>query len=263
MPGTQAALSSGRARRRILQSATVPTPPKPETAPAARLRVAPALLARIPLLAGLPEQILAQLSAEIRLVSFAKRQFVMHKGARDTDLLFLLEGRLLVVDISPEGRQTGLNFISPGDFFGELASIDGLPRSATVVAAAPSMVGVLPKNAARKLIFGIPMVAERMLKHVSLKLRASTEYRVLLGIPNAFCRVYSLLRMLARPDPGKLITIENMPTHEQIGLMTNTSRETVTRALQVLYEQGIMEKDGRRSILRNPPRLLELIREHQ
>ena len=246
-----------------MQSVTLPTPPKPEIAPAARLRVAPALLAKIPLLAGLPEQILTQLSSEIRLVSFARRQFVMHKGARDTDLLFLMEGRLLVVDISPEGRQTGLNFISPGDFFGELASIDGLPRSATVVAAATSLVGVLPKHAARKLIFEIPTVAERMLKHVSLKLRASTEYRVLLGIPNAFGRVFCLLRLLARPDPGKLITIENMPTHEQIGLMTNTSRETVTRALQVLYEKGIMEKDGRRAIVRHPERLSELIREHQ
>lgn len=244
-------------------SATLPQQSELEPAKRSKLRVAPTSLGRIPLLAGLPEGILAQLSAEIRLSTYAKREFVMHKGARDTDLLFLLEGRLLVVDISPEGRQTGLNFISPGDFFGELASIDGLPRSATIVAAAQSLVGVLPKTAARKLIFGIPMVAERMLKHVSLKLRASTEYRVLLGIPNAFCRVYSLLRMLARPDPGQLITIENMPTHEQIGLMTNTSRETVTRALQVLYEQAILEKDGRRSIVRNPARLLELIREHQ
>ncbi len=226
-------------------------------------RIPAAVLARIPLLSGLPQETLDELSAEIRPVRFAKRDFVMHKGDRDTDLLFLLEGRLLVVDISPEGRQTGLNFISPGDFFGELASIDGLPRSATIVAAAPSLVGVLPKIAAGKLIFGSPTVAERMLKHVSLKLRASTEYRVLLGIPNAFCRVYSLLHMLARPDPGKLITIENMPTHEQIGLMTNTSRETVTRALQVLYEQGVMEKDGRRAIVRDPSRLLELMREHQ
>jgi CRP-like cAMP-binding protein len=243
---------------------TVRLQPKPDALPAANRveRIGAATLGKIPLLADLPEEVLAELSAEIRPVRYAKREFVMHKGDRDTDLLFLLEGRLLVIDISPEGRQTGLNFISPGDFFGEMASIDGLPRSATIVAAAQSLVGVLPKQAARKLIFGSPKVAERMLKHVSLKLRASTEYRVLLGIPNAFCRVFSLLRILARPDPGKLLTIENMPTHEQLGLMTNTSRETVTRALQVLYEQEILEKDGRRAILRRPDRLAELIREH-
>lgn len=226
-------------------------------------RLSAGALAKIPLLADLPKATLDELAGAMRVVRYAKREFVMHKGDRDTDLLFLLEGRLLVVDISPEGRQTGLNFISPGDFFGELASIDGLPRSATVVAAAASVVGLLPSHAVRQLILSSPTVAERMLRHVALKLRASTDYRVLLGIPNAFCRVYSLLNMLAKPDPGRLITIENMPTHEQLGLMTNTSRETVTRALQVLYEQGIIEKDGRRAIVRLPQRLAELMREHQ
>lgn len=221
------------------------------------------VLAKIPLFADLPEDLLSKFAVEMRSARYAKREFVMHKGDVYTDLLFLIHGRLLVVDISPEGRQTGLNFISPGDFFGELASIDGLPRSATVVAAAPSMVAVLPRQAARKLIFGNPIVAERMLKHVSLKLRAATEYRVLLGIPNAFGRVYSLLHMLAKPDPGNLLTVENMPTHEQIGLMTNTSRETVTRALQVLYGQAILEKDDRRAIVRAPDKLLQLMQEHR
>lgn len=146
-------------------------------------RLSAGALAKIPLLADLPKATLDELAGAMRVVRYAKRDFVMHKGDRDTDLLFLLEGRLLVVDISPEGRQTGLNFISPGDFFGELASIDGLPRSATVVAAAASVVGLLPSHAVRQLILSSPTVAERMLRHVALKLRASTDYRVLLGIP--------------------------------------------------------------------------------
>jgi len=226
-------------------------------------RVAVNVLAKIPLLAELPEDLLKELAAETKPVRFAKREFVMHKGDAHTDLLFLLEGRLMVVDITKEGRQTGLNFIIPGDFFGELASIDGLPRSATIVAAAPSVVAMLPRHTARKLIFCNPIVAERMLKHVSLKLRASIEYRVLLGIPSAFGRVFALLHMLAVPDSGNLLTIENIPTHEQIGLMTNTSRETVTRALQVLYEQKILEKDDRRGILRSPEKLTALLQDHK
>ncbi len=244
-------------------SATVPPPAEPTHAPHDGEPIGASALAKIALLSGLPEEVLSELASVVRRVRYSKREFVIHKGDRNIDLLFLLEGRLMVYDITPEGRQTGLNFVSPGEFFGELASIDGLPRSATVVAAAPSVVGVLPMQAARKLIFGNPIVAERMLRHIALKLRASTEYRVLLGIPNAFCRVYSLIHMLAKPDPGKLLTIENMPTHEQIGLMSNTSRETVTRALQVLYEQGVIEKDGRRAIIREPQLLQNLMREHQ
>lgn len=230
--------------------------------PAQADKISAAALGRIPLLEGLDAALLGSVAAEMRLAKYGKRDFVMHKGDRETDLLFLLEGRLLVVDISPEGRQTGLNFITPGDFFGEIASIDGLPRSATVMAVAPSVVALLPKHAARKLIYENPAVAERMLRHIALKLRASTEYRVIIGIPNAFSRVYSLVQMLARPGLGNLVTIENMPTHEQIAIMTNTSRETATRAMNTLAEQGIVEKDGRRVILRDPAKLVDLIQRH-
>jgi DNA-binding transcriptional regulator YhcF (GntR family) len=61
--------------------------------------------------------------------------------------------------------------------------------------------------------------------------------------------------MLAKPDPGKLMTIEDMPTHEQIALMVNTSRETVSRAFQVLNDEQVVEKDNRRLIIRFPDKL--------
>ncbi len=219
----------------------------------------PELLARIPLLQGLEENLLNELSKLMQIKELAKRDNLMHKGDEARELFFLLEGRLLVVDVSPEGRQTGLNFIEPGDFLGELAVIDELPRSATVLAIAPSKVAALSKQLARKLLFGHPLIAERMLKHISLKLRASTDYRAILGIPNAFQRIFSLMELLGKPDPGKLITIENMPTHEQIALMVNTSRETVTRAMQILNDEKVVEKDNRRLIIRFPDKLHVII----
>lgn len=212
-------------------------------------------LTKIPLLQGLEMPVLEEIVPRLHVKRFSKRECLIHKGEKSEDLMFLLEGRLLVVDVSTEGRQTGLNFLMPGDFFGELAVIDELPRSATIQAVVPSVVAVLPKIAARKLIFANPVIAERMLKHIALRLRASTDYRALIGIPNAFQRVFSLMVILAKPDAGKQLTIENMPIHEHIALMTNTSRETVTRALQLLHEQKVIEKDNRRIILRLPEQL--------
>jgi CRP-like cAMP-binding protein len=171
-------------------------------------------LAKIPLLQALEPELLAQLAAAMQLKELAKQDFLMHKGERGDELVFLLEGRLLAVDITPEGKQTGLNFLTPGDFLGELAIIDDLPRSATVVAIAPSMVALLPKAHAKKMIFENPVIAERMLRHISLKLRATTDFRALLGIPNAFQRVLSLMEMLAKL-PNKTISAEggiNMST---------------------------------------------------
>ena len=71
----------------------------------------------------------------------------------------------------------------------------------------------------------------------------------------------SFVQMLARPDPGRLLTIENAPTHQHLALMVNSSRETVSRAFQVLFEQGVLEKDNRRLIVRDPKRLAQLSQE--
>lgn len=213
------------------------------------------VLAKIPLLHALKPELLAQLSSVIQLREVVKQDCLLHKGDQGNGLIFLLHGRLLVVDVTPEGKQIGLNFLVSGDFLGELAIIDNLPRSATVVAVTTSQVAILPKAHAKRLIFENPIVAERMMQHVALRLRASTDYRTLLGIPNAFQRVLSLMQMLAKPDPGKLMTIEDMPTHEQIALMVNTSRETVTRAMQVLNDEKVIEKDNHRLIIRFPNKL--------
>lgn len=219
------------------------------------------LSSNISLFQGLNAKLLSELDALMHVKEFAKKDYVVHKGERGENMLFLLEGRLIVMDENAEGRQTGLNFIEPGEFLGELAVIDELPRSASVMAIAPSKVALLSKVHARKLIFNHPLVAERMLKHLALKVRATTDFRALLGIPNAFQRIFSLIHLLGKPDPGKLITIENMPTHEQIALMANTSRETVTRAIQILNDNKVIEKDNRRLIIRFPDKLNIIIQQ--
>jgi CRP-like cAMP-binding protein len=219
----------------------------------------PARLEKIPLLNGVGDEALTALARVMHPVEVGKRGFVVHKGESGDALFFLLTGRLLVVDIADDGRQVGLNFLLPGDFFGEIALVDGLPRSASVQAVVTSEVAALPKQQARELIFRNPLVAERMLRHLALSVRAATDFRTLLGVPNAIQRVIMLVQMIARPDPGRLVTIENMPTHEQVALMANTSRETVTRALHVLFEQAVIEKDNRRLIVRKPVQLQELI----
>lgn len=218
-------------------------------------------LKKIPLLEGLDDQVAREIIGAMRYVAFSKGNYVVRKGEQSEDLFFLLSGRLLVVDESADGRQVGLSFLTSGDFFGELSVIDGLPRSASVMAVAPSVVGILPKGRAQSLIYETPQVAERMLKHIAFRLRASTDYRSILGIPQAFQRVAALVQLLSKPDPGKLFTIENMPTHQHLALMINSSRETVSRALQILFEQGVLEKDNRRLIIRQPEQLKKLAEE--
>ncbi|MDR2450920.1 MAG: Crp/Fnr family transcriptional regulator [Candidatus Accumulibacter sp.] len=212
-------------------------------------------LQHIPLLAGLPSQTLARMGQAMTFRSYPKGAYVLHKGDEGTYLLFLLSGRLRVMDLMEDGREVGLSFLLPGDYTGELSIIDGMPRSASVVAAEPSLLAFLHRARAQELIYTQPLVAERVLRRTVAKVRQASGYRMMLGINNAFQRFFTLICQMAAPGPGGLVVIENLPTQQEIAAIINTSRETVSRALHVILKKGIVEKDMRRLIVRNPDAL--------
>jgi len=209
-------------------------------------------LSKLPLLAGVDEAVLQKMAQVLQVRTAARGQPILHKGGPADHLLFLLSGRLQASDITEDGREIGLSFLMAGDYFGELSVIDGLPRSATVVAIEPSMYALLPRQQALELMHNNPLVAERMFKRLALGIRRASTYRMILGIPNAFRRVFALLDYLAREHPGGLVVIDQLPTQQEISIMVNTSRETVSRAIHVLIERGVVEKDLRRLIVRQP-----------
>jgi CRP/FNR family cyclic AMP-dependent transcriptional regulator len=132
-----------------------------------------------------------------------------------------------------------------------------LPRSATVVACEPSIYALLPRLHALDLMHNNPLIAERMFKRLATGIRRASNLRTILGIPAAFQRVYALLDFLSQKSPGGLVVIERLPTQQEISIMINTSRETVSRAIQALIQRGVVEKDLKRLIIRQPEVLRE------
>lgn len=214
-------------------------------------------LNRLALLEGVDEATLKKIAGVLQVRTADKGQAILHKGGTGDYLVFLLSGRLQAVDLTEDGREIGLSFLIAGDYFGELSVIDGLPRSATVVACEPSIYALLPRAQALELMHNHPLIAERMFKRLAAGIRRASDFRTILGIPNAFQRVYALLDYLAKISPGGLVVIEKLPTQQEISIMINTSRETVSRAIQVLIQRGVVEKDLRRLIVRKP----EILRE--
>lgn len=215
-------------------------------------------LRKIPLLSDLPPEELGRVAADMRLRQYAKRETVINKGSSGDALLFLLAGQVQVVDVTEDGRAIGLNLLQPGDFFGEIAVIDGGARSASVTALTEAVVAFLPRATALWLFSHCAPVAERILQHMARKIRRESEFRALLSIHNAFRRVYALLNLLKQVHPGGIVVVENLPTQQDIAIMVNTSRETVSRAMTHVLEQGIVEKDMRRLIIRKPEALTQL-----
>jgi CRP/FNR family cyclic AMP-dependent transcriptional regulator len=216
-------------------------------------------LRKIPLLADLSEEEMARVRADIRVRQYVKREIVLQKGASGDSLLFLLSGQLQVIDITEDGRAIGLRMLAPGDFFGEIAVINGSLRSASVIALTPVLVALLPRATALHLFSHSPPVANTMLRFLAEKVQRDSEFRALLSIHNTSKRIYTFLELLKEKKPDDDVeVVENLPTHQDIANMINTSRETVTRTLLTLVQQGIIKKGAHRLIIVNPEALQKL-----
>lgn len=203
-------------------------------------------LRNIPLLAELTQEEMELVRADLRIRPYAKRDVVLHKGGSGDGLLFLLSGQLQVIDVTEDGRAIGLRMLVPGDFFGEIALINGSTRTASVVAMSTVLVAFLPAPTALHLFSHSPPVARMMLRYLAQKIQRDSEFRALLSINNTTKRIYSFLTLMLRTGLDGTDVVENLPTHQDIANMINTSRETVTRALLTLVQQGIIEKEPNR-----------------
>lgn len=215
-------------------------------------------LRKIPLLANLTPEEMQKVKADLRFKQFNRRDVVLQKGGVGDGLLFLLSGQLQVVDVTEDGRAIGLRMLKEGDFFGEIAIINGSTRTASVVALSNVIVAFLPSATALYLFAHSPNVASMILRHLASKIQRDSEFRALLSINNTTRRIYAFLELSKKTMPGNLEVVENLPTHQDIAMMINTSRETVTRALLQLTQQGIVEKDLHKLIIRKPDELQKL-----
>ena len=105
-------------------------------------------------------------------------------------------------------------------------------------------VASLPREEARTLMLSTPAVAERVTTRLAERLRTVSAQRTLLGVPNPAQRVCAqLIQLSVKIADGRMV-ITHAPTHQEIAIMVNTSRETVTRVFQVLQARGILKREG-------------------
>lgn len=216
------------------------------------------LLHQFALLQPLPREALAPLSARMSLRSFARRAMVVSKDSRTQELGFLVDGRLQGVDFTVDGRSVGLYFVDPGDYFGELSLVDGKPPSEFVVAAVKSTVAFLDADSARELILGHPALAQAVMARLAERVRNVMAQRTLLSLPNPFQRLCVLLLQLPWRNASGVTEVDQAPTHQELAIMINASRETVTRAFQTLFVTKVLVREGNALRLMQPALLKDM-----
>lgn len=203
-------------------------------------------LTRFPLLKDLPDPFRESLAAVMEIRTLPRRGVAVKKGWGGEGMGFLLDGALQGVDFTLDGREVGLYFVVPGDYFGELAVCDQKPNPEFLIAMTKTTYLHLPQEPARQLLFSSTAIAQQIMMRLAARVRAGVVQRNLLSLPNPVQRLCAQLLLMVQSSEG---VIDFAPTHQELAIMINTSRETVTRAVQVLQTRSVLKRDGGRIVI--------------
>jgi CRP/FNR family cyclic AMP-dependent transcriptional regulator len=204
-------------------------------------------LRRVPIFGGVDDDNLLKIANITSEKTYSKKNIVFHEGDYGDALYVIKNGRIKIAKVAIDGREKTLTILKSGDFFGEMAIFDDMPRSAT----AESMdndVRLLSINKTdfERLIIENPSIAIRIMKDLTRRIRQVNEQVQDLAFKDVHGRVASTLFNLLKtekdtskdPDRDNLNSLKM--THQDLANMVGSSRETVTRALNRLQDEGII-----------------------
>lgn len=202
-------------------------------------------LAAVPLFANIPQPELVKLAAMARQENYAKNAEIMAEGDRSSGLYILLSGKVKVVLRSEEGKEIILAILNPTEFFGEMALLDEAPRSADIVAMAPTTVLVIAKSEFKNWLQRQPEMAFVIIKTLAQRLREADRKIGDLALMDVYGRVARALMGMAKEDSqGRMVVSENL-SQQSLADIVGASREMVSRTLKDLAQVGHIWFDGK------------------
>lgn len=172
------------------------------------------------------------------------REQIIGRDSETRDVFFIIEGSVRIANYSLSGQMITLNDLSAGAHFGELAALDGLPRSASAQALTESRLASLAPDLFLEMLKTHPSIAIRVMRHLAGIVRASTDRIMDLSTLAANNRVLAeiLRRVHLSLDDGGPAAISPVPKFGDLASRVSTTRETVSRVINDMVRQGILER---------------------
>ena len=202
------------------------------------------VLVELPLLAKLPHDDLRSLASIARVQNFRTGAVIFRQGEPGDSLHAIVEGSVRIDVVSPSGAETMMSLMGPGECFGELAILDGRPRSANATAVQPTKTLVVTRADFIHWLADKPRSALLLLETMSLRLRSTNEAFVDLAFFDLSHRLARRILRLAEPrDATGMLRHGARLTITQSGLasMLGVSRESVNKQLGHFAERGWIE----------------------
>ena len=221
-------------------------------------------LGRIPLLKDVPPEALGQLARCLRRRTFHRGEVIFHQGDPGDTMHLVRSGRVKVVLPAETGDEAVLAIIGPGDCFGELAVIDGGPRSASVVAMEQVETLMLGRQDFLSFFRSNMAAAEQLVVNLARIIRRVNEDvadLAFLDLPGRLAKkLLDLADSHGEPiDGGKGVEITVPLTQEELAGMIGATRPSVNKVLGWYEDQGAIQRRGRKIAILKPDMLRQRV----
>jgi CRP-like cAMP-binding protein len=215
-----------------------------------------AFLRNHPIFSALGPELLRQLQAHALEQLVERGQTVFSKGDVGTSLFAILEGQVKVVSFSMQGKNAVLNFLGPGDIFGEIALLDGGARTADVTAVTNCKLIVIDRRDFLPLLHSKPHIAQKLIEILCARLRNTSrqlEEVMFLDLSGKLAK--TLLRMSnpkAAPGNRKVLLTQN-----EIAQIIGASRESTNKQLREWEDRKWLRIERGGLVLLSPQALMD------
>jgi CRP/FNR family transcriptional regulator/CRP/FNR family cyclic AMP-dependent transcriptional regulator len=219
-------------------------------------------MAAAPLLASTPTAVVGALAKRGGVRRYRRSTYLFHQGDESPEVFFLLSGRIELSSLSSGGHRQLHTTIETPQFFGELGVLGEMPRTGDALALEESTVWAAHGEDFLAFLGEEPTVTRAILQALARQVQSHEAFVEDLLFLDLKGRVAKRLLQLVSPSleelPPEGAVIPAVVTHADLASLCGGSRENVTRILSEFQRRGLLERDGRRFVLRKPSGLAKL-----
>lgn len=217
----------------------------------------------IRLLSGLPPRSLTRIAERCRWTEHAAGETVIQQADRSNDVYFLTKGKAKAVIYSAGGKAVAFRDIAAGDTFGELAALDGAPRSASIEATEDCTLASLAAADFWSVLDSEPEMRRRLFRQLVANIRSLSDRVYEFSTFAVANRIQAELLRLSRDGEiaGGGAVVTPHPKHTDIAERISTHREAVAREFSRLRELGLIDRQGDTLVIKDTARLARMVAE--
>lgn len=209
------------------------------------------MVEKIPIFASLDKDTLDYLKNVAVSKTYPKNTVLFTKGDETNALYIIEKGKVKSLLMDEEGREMTLNIHGPGECFGEIALIDGQPRSATMMTKEATRVVLIYKKDFLYVLQSNQNFTMNLMNLLIERLRRATDKIESLAFQDVYGRVVNVLLQMSITEGDKRIVKEAL-THQEISNMVGASREMVSKIIKELSVGGYLSTEKKSITIHKP-----------